>query len=171
MTAGCLYLVRFWARPDAEAEVLAWLDGGHIAEVLRQPGFLWARRAALEERRCALRLLEARRVLADADVFLRWAGDEAVALRIEYGTRDTLGACAAGAQLRSRLIELGIAAGGALAAGMLPLATRAQAATCYPMLATFLAEKRRVERQIGKDGQRRRGRDRSGGSRPGHRAV
>jgi hypothetical protein len=49
MAAGCLYLVRFWVRPDAEAEVLAWLDGGHIAEVLRQPGYLWARRAALEE--------------------------------------------------------------------------------------------------------------------------
>jgi hypothetical protein len=30
--------------------VLGWLDGGHVAEVLRQPGFLWCRRIRLAER-------------------------------------------------------------------------------------------------------------------------
>ena len=104
-----------------------------------------ATRAALDERRCRLRLLEARRVLADADCFLRWAGGECVALHIEYGTRATLGACASGTQLRRQLIDLAIAAGGAVAPAMLPLATRAQAAACYPMLAAFLAEKRRLD--------------------------
>ena len=36
--------VRFTIDPKAEAQVLRWLDGGHAAEVVRQPGFLWCRR-------------------------------------------------------------------------------------------------------------------------------
>lgn len=104
-----------------------------------------AMRAALEERRCQLLLLEARGVQADAEAFLRWTGDEAIALRIEYCTRATIGACSGGTQLRGRLIDLAIAFGGAVMPAMLPLATRAQAAACYPMLAAFLAEKRRLD--------------------------
>ncbi len=111
----------------------------------RSDAVVGAVRAALEARRCRLRLLEARRVLADAETFLRWTGEESVALRIEYGTRATLGACAGGTQLRAQLIDLAIAAGGAVTPAMLPLASRAQAAACYPMLAAFLAEKRRLD--------------------------
>jgi hypothetical protein len=37
-------VVRFTIEPQAEAQVLRWLDGGHAAEVARQPGFLWCRR-------------------------------------------------------------------------------------------------------------------------------
>lgn len=111
----------------------------------RSDALVGAVRVALEEQRCTLQLLEARRVLADAAALLHWAGGDAVALRIEYGTRPTLGACAAGAQLRGRLIDQAIAAGGAPMPATLPLATRAQAAVCYPMLATFLAEKRRLD--------------------------
>lgn len=40
-------VVRFSIDAQAEAQVLAWLDGGHVAEVLRQPGFLWCRRLRL----------------------------------------------------------------------------------------------------------------------------
>ena len=40
--------VRFVIEPAAEAPVLAWLDGGHVAEVLRQPGFLWCRRIKVD---------------------------------------------------------------------------------------------------------------------------
>lgn len=36
--------VRFHIEPQAEAQVIAWLDGGHAAEVCKQPGFLWCRR-------------------------------------------------------------------------------------------------------------------------------
>ncbi len=43
-----MLIVRVWAAPEAEAQLLAWLDGGHIAEVARQPGFLWARRLRIE---------------------------------------------------------------------------------------------------------------------------
>ena len=42
-------VVRFWIAPGGEEQVLGWLQGGHIAEVLRQPGFLWLRRLKLAE--------------------------------------------------------------------------------------------------------------------------
>jgi len=45
--AGAILLVRFWINPDAVDTVLDWLDHGHIAEVIDEPGFLWARRARL----------------------------------------------------------------------------------------------------------------------------
>ncbi len=41
-------IVRFSIEPHAEAQALAWLDGGHIAEVVRQPGFLWSKRIKLD---------------------------------------------------------------------------------------------------------------------------
>ena len=37
-------VVRFAIEPQAEAQVLRWLDGGHAAEVAGQPGFLWCKR-------------------------------------------------------------------------------------------------------------------------------
>jgi hypothetical protein len=42
-------VVRFWIAPGGEPQVMRWLDGGHIAEVMRQPGFLWMRRLRLAE--------------------------------------------------------------------------------------------------------------------------
>jgi hypothetical protein len=41
-------IVRFSVEPHAEAQALAWLDGGHIAEVVAQPGFLWSQRIRLD---------------------------------------------------------------------------------------------------------------------------
>ena len=43
-------VVRFWVAPGGEAQVFRWLEGGHIAEVMRQPGFLWVRRLRSAER-------------------------------------------------------------------------------------------------------------------------
>jgi hypothetical protein len=43
-------VVRFRIAPEAEAQVLGWLEGGHAAEVLAQPGFLWCRRLRLAEK-------------------------------------------------------------------------------------------------------------------------
>lgn len=48
MDAPHYLIVRFWVAPAAEARVLAWLDS-HAAEVVAQPGFLWARCIRLEE--------------------------------------------------------------------------------------------------------------------------
>jgi hypothetical protein len=45
--AGFFLVVRFSIEPQAEAQVLRWLDGGHVAEVLGQQGFLWCRRLRL----------------------------------------------------------------------------------------------------------------------------
>lgn len=42
-------VVRFSIAAEAVAQVMQWLDGGHVAEVLRQPGFLWCRRIRLGE--------------------------------------------------------------------------------------------------------------------------
>jgi len=47
--ANAVYLVRFWIKPGSEAKVFDWLDKGHIADVVAQPGFLWARRYKLEQ--------------------------------------------------------------------------------------------------------------------------
>ena len=49
MNAAYVYIVRYWVAPQAEARLLAWLDGGHTAEVAALPGFLGARRVRLEE--------------------------------------------------------------------------------------------------------------------------
>jgi heme-degrading monooxygenase HmoA len=37
-------VVRFSIEPQAVELVMRWLDGGHVAEVLRTPGFLWCNR-------------------------------------------------------------------------------------------------------------------------------
>jgi uncharacterized protein DUF4286 len=47
---GFFLLVRFWVAPQAEQTVLRWLDGGHVAELLRRPGFLWCKRIRLTEK-------------------------------------------------------------------------------------------------------------------------
>jgi len=102
-------------------------------------------RAELDQRRYALTRLEVRRTLPEDETFLRWAKREHAALRIEYCSRATLGGCVGATQLRARLIDLALAAGGAIAPASLPAATRAQAAACYPMLGAFLAEKQRYD--------------------------
>jgi FAD binding domain len=107
--------------------------------------FVAQARAALEERRCRLARLEVRQMQPEASTFLRWARREYAALLIEFRTRDTVGGCVNGTELRTKLVDLAIAAGGSLAPRYLPHATRAQAGHCYPMLGTFLAEKRRYD--------------------------
>ena len=41
-------VVKFTIEPQVETQVLRWLDGGHAAEVVKQPGFLWCKRLKLE---------------------------------------------------------------------------------------------------------------------------
>ena len=40
-------VVRFSVEPQAQAQLMQWLDGGHVAEVLSQKGFLWCKRLRL----------------------------------------------------------------------------------------------------------------------------
>jgi len=52
--ANFFLVVRFSIEPQAEAQVLRWLDGGHVADVLRQKGFLWCKRLRLGEHEFAM---------------------------------------------------------------------------------------------------------------------
>lgn len=131
--------------PDGvEADAPGWL-----VEVLVPAqacdAFVAAARAALEERRFVPTHLEARPTLSESDTLLRWARADFVALRVGFRPRGTVGGCVAAVQLRARLLELAVAAGGSCPPADLPLLTRAQAAACYPMLGAFLAEKRRLD--------------------------
>jgi hypothetical protein len=47
--AGFFLVVRFWIAPGGQDQVMRWIEGGHIAEVMRQPGFLWVRRLRMAE--------------------------------------------------------------------------------------------------------------------------
>jgi hypothetical protein len=42
-------VVRFWIAPGGQEQVMRWMEGGHIAEVMRQPGFLWVKRLKVAE--------------------------------------------------------------------------------------------------------------------------
>jgi hypothetical protein len=121
----------------------------HVVELLLPPGrsdALAARaRDLVAERRCALVSMEARRVQPEDVTLLRWARCEWALLRIEYRSRPTLGASVAAAQLARRLLDLAVEGGGSFPPSLLPIATRAQAEACYPMLAQFIAEKRRLD--------------------------
>jgi hypothetical protein len=102
-------------------------------------------RALLEEHRHTPLLLQARRLRPEAESYLRWARREYTGLRVAFLPRATLGATVSAAQLRSRLIEFAVKAGGSFMPAALPYASRAQIAACYPMLPAFLAEKRRLD--------------------------
>jgi FAD/FMN-containing dehydrogenase len=146
-----------WSRASATAAAAARFElppagasgAHHAVELLLPPeqsDLLAARaRDLVAERRCALARMEARPVQPEDVTLLRWARREWVFLRIEYGSRATLGASVAAAQLCRRLLDLAIEAGGSFMPSMLPSASRAQAEACYPMLAQFIAEKRRLD--------------------------
>ena len=44
MKENYFLVVRFHVAPQAEKQMIGWLDGGHMAEVAGQPGFLWCKR-------------------------------------------------------------------------------------------------------------------------------
>jgi antibiotic biosynthesis monooxygenase (ABM) superfamily enzyme len=49
MNAPVLYMVRAWVSPDGGERYLRWLEEKHMAEVVKEPGFLWARKCRLEQ--------------------------------------------------------------------------------------------------------------------------
>ena len=50
-TAPYIYVVTMWVNPEGGEQVIKWLDTTHIAEILEQPGFLWATRLRLAQAR------------------------------------------------------------------------------------------------------------------------
>jgi hypothetical protein len=49
MDAPVLYMVKVWVSPDGGERYLRWLETTHMAEVIREPGFLWAQKCHLEQ--------------------------------------------------------------------------------------------------------------------------
>ena len=49
MTAPVLYMVRAWVSPTGGERYLRWLESKHMAEVIKEPGFLWARKCRLDQ--------------------------------------------------------------------------------------------------------------------------
>jgi hypothetical protein len=47
--APLVYMVRYWVAPDIEAELLRWIDEGHLVDVAAQPGFTSGTRYALKQ--------------------------------------------------------------------------------------------------------------------------
>jgi len=95
--------------------------------------------------RIALRSMEVRRIRPEDETFLRWAGREYAELGLGIADGANLGSQVRTTQLRRELIDAAIARGGSFPIACTPEATRAQTQTCYPQLAGFLAEQRRLD--------------------------
>lgn len=50
MEEKTLYVVQFWVHPERGDKVLDWLNGMHLADVVAQPGFIWARMITMEQK-------------------------------------------------------------------------------------------------------------------------
>jgi FAD/FMN-containing dehydrogenase len=107
--------------------------------------FLADARGRCEQWRMPLAGIEIRRTLQENDSFLRWARRDYAAVALHLAPPAVLGAAVRATQLRRGLIDAAIAHGGSFAVSCTPEATRAQAEACYPQLAQFLAEKRRMD--------------------------
>jgi FAD/FMN-containing dehydrogenase len=88
-----------------------------------------------------------RRVRAEQETFLRWARRECAEVSIALDAGSNLGAEVRLTQLRRSLIDLAIALGGGFAIASSRDASREQTEACYPQLAGFLAEQRRIDPQ------------------------
>jgi hypothetical protein len=107
--------------------------------------FLAEARARCEEWRVAIEGIVTRRVLPEADSFLRWARCEYAEVGLRLATPPAIGGAVRSAQLRRGLIDAAIDAGGSFPIARTRDATRDQVAACYPELPAFLAEKRRID--------------------------
>jgi FAD/FMN-containing dehydrogenase len=87
----------------------------------------------------------ARRTRDEEETFLRWAQREYSQLTLWLHERPTLGGAVRCTQLRRELIDAALARGGAFPIACTPEATREQTEACYPQLADFLAEQRRID--------------------------
>lgn len=47
--SGLFYSVKVWVDPERGEDYIAWLTGGHVAEVAGEPGVLWAHLARMDE--------------------------------------------------------------------------------------------------------------------------
>lgn len=150
---GALYSITLdigsLSRAVNEAGPLEEVSSAHPLRLLVPPdgleSFLAEARRRCAEWRMPLAGVEARRTLPENDSFLRWACRDYAAVALHFDEAPVLGAAVRATQLRRELIDAAIAHGGSFPVSSTPEATRAQAEACYPRLAQFLAEKRRVD--------------------------
>ncbi|HEY7239776.1 MAG TPA: FAD-binding protein [Burkholderiales bacterium] len=142
------------ARAIAEAQVPEPLAEPRLRAARRlvllvPPASLEALVSACRERcaewRLELESLAVRRVRADEETFLRLPGGDYCEVSLAVGAGANLGAQVRVTQLKLGLIDLAISHGGGFPIACTPEATREQADACYPQLAGFLAEQRRID--------------------------
>jgi FAD/FMN-containing dehydrogenase len=95
--------------------------------------------------RTAVESLEVRRIRQEDETFLRWAARDYAEVAIGLADGSTLGSRVRTTQLRRELIDVAISHGGTFPIACTPEATRAQTQACYPQLASFLVEQRRID--------------------------
>ncbi len=108
-------------------------------------GFVADAHACCAGWRTSVEGVQARRTRCEDETFLRWAQREYVEVTFWLAQRGTIGGAVRGVQLLRDLIDAAIARGGAFPIARTPEATREQTEACYPQLAAFLAEQRRVD--------------------------
>ena len=86
-----------------------------------------------------------RRLQPERETFLRWATREWAEVCLEYRVRDTLGACVHATEVERLLLDIALANGGSFRIDASPNASRAQLERCYPQLADFIAQKKRLD--------------------------
>lgn len=111
----------------------------------RLESFIEQARPRCAEWRTAIEGLQVRRTRNEDETFLRWAHRDYAEVTLWLGERRTIGGAVRATQVRRELIDAAIALGGSFLIGSTPEATRAQAEACYPQLAAFLAEQRRID--------------------------
>ena len=153
---GALYSatlrVESLARALSEAGPAAAPEAGAPARGLRllvPPDELDALVAQIRSRcrdwRVPVEIVQLRRIRPEDETLLRWARHDYAEVNVGLGEPGTLGAAVRATQLRRELIDAAIACGGSYPIACTPEATRAQAEACYPQLAEFLAEQRRID--------------------------
>lgn len=107
--------------------------------------FLRETRERCAEWRVPVATLESRPIRQEEETFLRWAARDYAEVGIGLGAYATLGSAVRITQLSQELIDAAIEHGGTFPIACTPEATRAQTQACYPQLAAFLAEQRRID--------------------------
>lgn len=95
--------------------------------------------------RIAIRSIRMRRIQAEDETFLRWARRDYVEIGLGIDIAANLGMQVRTTQLRRELIDVAISRGGSFPIACTPEATRSQTERCYPQLAEFLVEQRRID--------------------------
>lgn len=123
----------------AKASLQLFVPPEHVEVFLAEIG------SRCREWRMPVEGVQLRYVHREDETVLRWARRDYAEVSVGLGELTTLGGAVRATQLRRELIDAAIALGGSFPIACTPEATRAQAEACYPQLAEFLAEQRRID--------------------------